>query len=77
MEKSIELIYYENNESFKFSDNDILYSRKSVCPRYNIDLRKIYKYMNKLIGKKNNINHITFSENNNRYSIDIIRKEHD
>lgn len=76
MEKSIELIYNENNESFRFIDEDTLYSRKSICPRYNIDLRKVYKYMSKLVGKKNSITHVTFSENNKKYSIDIIRKEY-
>ena len=76
MEKSIGLIYDENNESFRFIDESTLYSRKTVCPRYNIDLRKVYKYMNKLVGKKNGITHVTFSENNTKYSIDIIRKEY-
>lgn len=74
MENSVELIYDERRDAFRFKDNDIWYSRKTICPRHNIDLRKIYKYLCKLAGKKTNVTHISFTENNIRYSIDIIRE---
>ena len=74
MVKSVYLIYNRNTEEFRFRDNDIWYSRKSICPRMNINLKEIYRYLNKLVRKKDNISYISFTVDNINYSIELVQR---